>query len=202
MNDDMVEPDALDAADGASPEPAPAAVRRRRARRLRRPPWWMFVLTAIGLVAIVVAITLPTSKQIDLRVGDIPAAVAAVEQRLGGPQRYSEINAAKEGVNVFVVVDDAHEQTWFFNGHTLQGPGEVEPTEDHKPFTLESVKLDVAATLARSVLDRFPGATLIQLALIRPDEGVIWAVRTRGSLGGIAETFFNTDGQPIGGALK
>ena len=162
----------------------------------------MFVLTAVGLVAIVVAITRPTSKPIDLRVGDIPAAVTAVEQRLGGPQRYSEINVTNEGVNVFVVFDDAHEQTWFFNGHALQDPGDVKRTEEHKPFTLESVRLEMAAKLARSVLDRFPGATLLQLALIRPDEPVVWAVRTRGPLGGIAETFFSTDGQPMGGALK
>ena len=178
---------------------------RRRWRRWKRPPWWMFVGTALGLVAIVVAVTRPTSAPpLGLRVGDIPAAVAAVEQRLGGPQRYSEIKAVADGVNVFVVDDaeDTRDRVWFFDGHTLQGPGDPESIEGRTPFTVNEVKLDIAAKLARFVLDRDRGAALAEFALLRQNESVIWAVAARSPRGGRVESFFTADGQFLGGALK
>jgi hypothetical protein len=49
-----------------------------------------------------------------LRVADIPAAVAAVEAALGGPQQYAEINATPEGVNLFVRGSETEELAYFY----------------------------------------------------------------------------------------
>jgi hypothetical protein len=46
-----------------------------------------------------------------VRLREIRSAVALVEERLGGPQRYSEVNATQAEVNVFVIaggMDDAY----------------------------------------------------------------------------------------------
>ena len=204
MSDDVLDPDtpAVSDAPESSVASEPVVARRRRSQRWKRPPWWMFVGTAVGLVAVVVAATRPTSTPLGLRVADIPAAVAAVEQRTGGPQRYSEIKAGADGVNVFVVVDDTHDQVWFFDGHTLQGPGDPEPIEGRTPFTVDVVKLDVAPKLARFVLDHDPQATLVDLTLLRQGESVIWAIAARSPRGGRVESFFTADGVFITSALN
>ena len=163
----------------------------------------MFVGTALGLVAIVVAATRPTSAPpLGLHVADIPAAVAAVAQRSGGSQRYSEIKATADGVSVFVVVDDTHDQVWFFDGQTLQGPGDPEPISGRTAFTVDAVKLRIAPKLARFVLDRDPQATLLDLTLLRQGESVIWAIAARSPRGGRVDSFFTADGVFLYSALN
>ena len=58
-----------------------------------------------------------------LRTADFPAAVAAVEAERGPGQRYVEINATPEGVNVFVAVDAEDEVAYYFTDGRLEPPG-------------------------------------------------------------------------------
>jgi hypothetical protein len=51
----------------------------------------------------------------ELRVQDLPAAVAAVEADLGGPQRYAEINLTTGGVNLFVASSDTEELAYYYD---------------------------------------------------------------------------------------
>lgn len=56
-------------------------------------------------------------------VGDIAPAIAAVEDELGGPQQYFEINATPQFVNLFVAVDDATMvETYLYVDGDLQPP--------------------------------------------------------------------------------
>ena len=58
-----------------------------------------------------------------LRTADFPAAVAAVEAERGPGQRYVEINATPEGVNVFVAVDASDEVAYYFSRRSPRAAG-------------------------------------------------------------------------------
>ena len=61
----------------------------------------------LAVVAVVAATACGGSdgKETSVRLDEIRPAMAAVESSLGGPQRYSEVNATPSEVNVFVVRD-------------------------------------------------------------------------------------------------
>ena len=81
-----------------------------------------------------------------LRVSDIPAAVKAVEAARGGPQKYTEINAAPEGVNLFVATPDGKEHAYYYtNGH-LEPPASPQP-QSGTPFAVNGVSLGIGEQL-------------------------------------------------------
>jgi hypothetical protein len=132
----------------------------------------------------------------ELRVQDLPAAVAAVEAALGGPQRYAEINLTTGGVNLFVASSDSEELAYYYDAATgsLQAPDAPEPISG-TPFSLEGMDLTQAPSLVQQLQDQFPGSQVLQLAIVQlPDQGLVWALRSQSALGGLLNVFFAPTG--------
>lgn len=125
----------------------------------------------------------------------IADAVDALEGRLDGPQRYSEINAIPDGVNLFVVRDDGLEEAWLYRaGGELEPPLEPAPLA-HEPFTLDEVDVTVAPRLVAEVEDRLPGAEVVSAALVVvPDQGLAWALQSLSPRGGLLNVLFTPKG--------
>jgi hypothetical protein len=139
-----------------------------------------------------------------IRAGDIPAAVHAVEQAAGGPQRYTEINANIDGVTLFVASGATNEVSYFFHDGSLDPPGAPAPRED-EPFALDGIPLEVGAQLVTRIEQQFKGAVVTKLALIDlPDQGLGWALTHRSAGGGLLNSFYAPTGEvkvavPAGG---
>jgi hypothetical protein len=129
-----------------------------------------------------------------LRTADFPAAVAAVEAERGPGQRYVEVNATPDGVNVFVAVDESDEVAYYFTDGRLEPPGEAAP-QTSTPFTLDGIDLAIGERLVRETEERFPGATVVSAALVQLPEGLRWALRSRSSQGGLLNVLFSPTGE-------
>ncbi len=180
-----------------------------RRRRRRRPPWWLLVLTVVAVVAIGILLTSgrgSSKPRLAVRAADVPAAVRAVEAKLGGTQRFTDINATAVEVNVFVAGDGATETAWRFAGGRLDAPGAPAATPaDHGAFSLDGVALDRAEGIARAAVASFPDATLTRFALLRDGDGagaVVWSVALRSSKGGLILVKYTAAGELIGADLR
>ena len=122
--------------------------------------------------------------------------MAAVEAELGPGQRYVEINATPDGVNVFVAVDASDEVAYYFTDGRLEPPGEAAPRTS-TPFTLDGIDLWLGERLVRETEERFPGATVVSAALVQLPEGLRWALRSRSSQGGFLNVLFSPTGELV-----
>jgi hypothetical protein len=129
-----------------------------------------------------------------LRVADFPAAVAAVEAERGPGQRYVELNATPEGVNVFVAVDATNEVSYYYRDGQLE-PASAPQPQTSPPFTLDGLDLSLGERLVLDVQQRFPGATVVTAALVQLPEGVRWALRSRSPQGGLLNVLFTPTGE-------
>lgn len=132
----------------------------------------------------------------ELRVQDLPAAVAALEAELGGPQRYAEINLTTGGVNLFVASSDTEELAYYYDATTgtLEAPEGPTPMSG-APFALAGIDLTLAPSLVQQLQDQFPGSEVVQLAIVQlEDQGLVWGLRSQSALGGILNVFFAPTG--------
>jgi hypothetical protein len=139
--------------------------------------------------------TKPTSKPAGLPVAEIPKAVAAVEQKLGGAQTYSEINANATGVNMFVLGADGTERVYSYANGVLDEPDPPVPAEGNG-FAATDVALDKGPSLVRKVEKKLKGSTVEQVAIVivKP-EGLVWGIRSRSAKGGQVNNLFGPDGR-------
>jgi hypothetical protein len=136
----------------------------------------------------------PVTQGTVLKVGDLAAAVQAVEATRGGPQRYVELNATPDGVNVFVA-DAGDELAYYYTGGQVQPPGAPVP-QSSPPFTLDGVDLGLAPALVERTQQRFPGSVVTSLALVDvDDQGLRWALRSRSARGGLVNVFYTPTGE-------
>lgn len=135
-----------------------------------------------------------------LRVADVPAAVAALEERLGGPQQYTEINTTTDGVNLFVATTPSTESPWFFrSGGGLEAPP-ADVAAAGTPFAVAGLDLSLGADLVLQVQRQLPGAVVLSCALVQvPDQGLVWALRSRSVRGGELDVLFAPDGRLLAG---
>ena len=103
-------------------------------------------------------------------VDQIAPATAAVEEELGGPQRYFEINATPQLVNLFVARDDGNEVEIY-----LYHDGELEPPTPPAPAS--------GPTFAASALDFDPDTVLAQVSEDLPDSDIVVFAVTAGADG-------------------
>jgi hypothetical protein len=138
--------------------------------------------------------TVPVTQGTVLKVGDLAAAVQAVEATRGGPQRYVELNATPDGVNVFVA-EAGDELAYYFTGGQLQPPAAPVP-QSSPPFTLDGVDLGLAPALVERTQQQFPGSVVTSLALVDvDDQGLRWALRSRSARGGLVNVFYTPTGE-------
>jgi len=112
-------------------------------------------------------------------VGDVEAAMAAVDDERGGAQQYFEVTATPQLTNVFVAVDDAAVAVpYLFVDGELQPPAPSLEGASGFTFTAADVDIDEAAVLSR-VEAELPGAAIVALSV----EGV--GAADAGTEGGI-----------------
>jgi hypothetical protein len=130
------------------------------------------------LRAIVVALALAVSgcgssgseRSAVVRVDEIPSAVKAVETRLGGMQRYSEINATPSEVNLFVVDADGRESAYVYRKGRLEPPADTQRAQ--------------GATFAAADIEFDPDKVLGEVAKELPDAAVLtFSVQPSGGVG-------------------
>ena len=177
--------------------------------RRRRPPWWLPVGTVVALGAIVALLVWPSrsndrpARTTSLRVADLPAAVRALETRLGAPQRYTEIKATVDGVSMFVALDDARDVPWFYRAGVLEGPGAPQPVGTFGAFSLAGVAIDKASAVAGAALAQFDRAELEQFSLQNlADAGVVWSLSLRSAKGGRIDVTFTPQGEARGAEMR
>ena len=129
-----------------------------------------------------------------LRVDAIPAAVKAVEAARGGSQQYTEINAAPEGVNLFVATPDGKELAYLYTDAGLQPPLGPQP-QSGTPFSLNGVSLDIGPKLVNEAQRQFPGATVVAAAILPvAGTGLSWALKSKSARGGVLNLLFTPTG--------
>jgi hypothetical protein len=119
-----------------------------------------------------------------LRVDDIADAIAAVEAKLGAPQRYYEINATPVLVNLFVASDDGTQATPFvFAGGTLTADA---PLSGASGQTFVSTGLNFDPQLVMScVAAQLPDSTPTAFEIVGgPDGSVRYSVVVTSQVGG------------------
>jgi hypothetical protein len=135
-----------------------------------------------------------------LHVSDIPGAVKAVEAARGGPQKYTEINAAPEGVNLFVATPDGKELAYYYSNGKLEPPASPQP-QSGKPFALNGVSLGIGEQLVDQTQSRFPGATVVAAAILVVDGSLpSWALKSESARGGVLNLLFTPTGTLVSAA--
>jgi hypothetical protein len=136
------------------------------------------------------------AKGPELHIEDVVAAVAAVEAKLPGA-KYTEINMAPEGVNLFVITSPGRESSFLYAAGALNAPTPEQPAEG-EAFAVTGVPLDQAAKVAAFITKEFKGSTITGVALlvVKPN-GLVWAVRSQSVKGGLLNSLFSPDGKII-----
>ena len=123
--------------------------------------------------------------------GEIPAAVAASKA-----QRFTEINASVDGVTLFIA-DGALERSVVYRSGRLDAPSAPQNGSGN-PFDAAKVRLSLGADLVKQVEAQFPGSRVTTVALLEvPPNGLVWALRSRSSKGGLLNLLFTPDGAPL-----
>jgi hypothetical protein len=126
-------------------------------------------------------------------IDQIPVAVAALEQQLGGPQDYFEINATARLVNLFVALNNGTvAQAWLYLDGTLT-------SEEGQPagggtFTAASADFDPDVVLSRA-LTELPDITIESFYIHGDGQGnVLYGVLATSAKGGGLDVVLGADG--------
>lgn len=126
-------------------------------------------------------------------VGEISAAIAAIEAQLGGPQQFFEINATPKLVNLFVALNNgAVVQPWVFLDGELSSV-EGQPAGGGT-FVAADLTFDPAAVLA-GVIGEVPDAAIDSFVINGDGEGnVQYEVLVTSAKGGALSVIVGPDG--------
>jgi hypothetical protein len=132
-------------------------------------------------------------------VAQIPAAVKAVEARLGGTQRYSEINATPSEVNLFVVDAKGQESAYVYRDGELQPPPTAQPRLA-ATFAAADMAFDPDDVLRR-VTDELPNAAVLAFS-VQPgatgDTGTQLVATLQSAEGGRISVLLGPTGEILG----
>lgn len=132
-------------------------------------------------------------------VAEIVPAIEALEEMLGGPQEYFEINADHRLVNLFVSTDDGTTATaYLFVDGEVQPPAPPRPVEAGNTFGGDEVDFDADQVLAR-VATELPGSELATFVIVVGPTGTVrYEVLTRSGQGGTLAVEVLGDGTVLG----
>jgi hypothetical protein len=126
-------------------------------------------------------------------VARIPEAIAALEQQLGGPQQYFEVNATARLVNLFVALNDATvAQSWVYvDGQLTSTEGQA---ASGGTFVADDLDLRPDAVLG-TVREQIPEAVLETFYVHGDGKGnVEYGVLTSAQCGGGLDVVVGPDG--------
>lgn len=135
-------------------------------------------------------------------VGDVEAAIRAVDDELGGEQEYFEVTATPQLTNVFVAVDDGTAAVpYVFVDGQLEEPAPVLEGASGFTFTGDDVDIDEATVLSE-VRSQVEEATIVALSVEggSTDDGgsaVRYVVSARSGRGGFLDVTVAGDGRVL-----
>lgn len=142
--------------------------------------------------------------QTSVRLTDVQPAVKAVEQALGGPQRFTEINVDVHNVNLFVAKGDGTELAYLYRSGTLSPPEASTPQEQGAvTFSLDTVNRDKIANFQTLLGAQLPGATIARVVLIsNKTDGFVWHLYVEGAKQAKFIVGLAVDGTTVTGILS
>jgi hypothetical protein len=128
-------------------------------------------------------------------VGDIDAAIEAVEAWYGEPQEYFEISANLQQVSVIVASDEGTaEQAFLVAGEFVEPAAIGEAEVDSQTFTAEEVDFD-PDTIFHDVSNHLDCPVLIDFAITGSTSGVLYDTTVASSEGGVLLVLLGPDGE-------
>ncbi len=130
-------------------------------------------------------------------VDEIAPATAALEEELGGPQQYFEINATPQFVNLFVASDDRTEvQTYLYVDGELEPPTPPAPASG-PTFAWSAVELDPDTVLAQ-VSEDLADSDIVVFAIRAGAEGEPeFTARVQSEQGGMLDVALSPTGEVL-----
>lgn len=132
-----------------------------------------------------------------LAVGEVVAAMEAVDEELGGQQEYFEVTASPNDVRLYVSIDDgtAVEPYVYLDGE-LAPLGDPEPAAGNT-FTVEQVDFEPDGVLD-GVASELPDVTLRTFSIVgTADGGVRYGIFAESSRGGLLDITVDADGEVL-----
>jgi hypothetical protein len=124
----------------------------------------------------------------------IRPAVEAVEAELGGPQRYFEVNATPQVVNVFVASADATGVTPFVYVGDELAPAGAPSTAQGATFGADALTFD-ADHILDELTTELPDSDVVLFTVVGgPGGAVQYAARVQSSAGGVLDVTLAADG--------
>ena len=133
-----------------------------------------------------------------LLVEQIRPAIAALEQELGGPQQFFEVNATPTLVNLFVATEGATSAiAYIYQAGALEPPAAPQPASG-PTFAASELTFDETRVLA-NVVGSLPDSTLRGFSAVGVDGGgVRYVVNVESALGGAFEVMVDPAGAILG----
>lgn len=119
---------------------------------------------------------------------DIPAAVQAVEQARGGPQRFFEVTATERLVNVFVAAaDDTVAVPYVYRNGDLEPPAPEISGVSGNSFTADAIDFEPDSVLS-GIEEQLPSATIDAFSIEGGPGGFVrYVVAARSQQGGVLD---------------